>query len=580
MRQSLLIRHCARYWKAYLSGSLILVLTNLLHVILPNLVGRAIDLVQGSFVPSELYTIAGLILGIELVKGACRFGMRYIMIGASWKIENDIRVSLFRHLLTLPIPYFDRTRTGDIIARATNDLTAVRMMSGPAFMYALNAVVLVPLAVGFMLANDPVLTLYALTPFPFIALGMYFIGRGIHLNFVKVQESYSDISAHVQENLNGIGIIKSFVRERREQQTLRDLSRKYVKNNISVIKLQSLLFPLLDVFASLGVIILLWTGGQRVIQGETTIGTVVALVMYIGLLVWPAMALGWVTALIQRGIASLRRIEAIFEEQPEPHIETGAQDRLTGHIRIEHLGFAFGPGQQVLHDITFEAEPGHTVAVVGRTGSGKSTLLGVLAGIYQAQRGSIFFDGTDVTELPLGVLRSSIAMVPQETFLFSDTIAENISFGKADADNDRIRNAARRASIDGEIDLFPHGYETMLGERGITVSGGQRQRIAIARALISDAPILLFDDSLSNVDTVTERSILEQINEAIAEKTAIIVTQRLGAVKNADLILYLTDGRITERGTHAELLSLDSEYAALFREQETLEALENPDLIP
>ncbi len=563
-----------KHWKNIAYGSCFVISTNLLHVFLPSFIGKAVDILHDAFSLRELYRICGLILIIEFSKGISRFFMRYIIIGASWKIESDIRKRLFNHLLKLPVRYFNRTRTGDIIARITNDLTAARMMFGPAIMYSMNAVLLVPLALIFMFSKDAELTIYALIPLPFIAVLMNRIAKKIHKNFIKVQESYSDISAHVQENLNGIQVIKAFVKEQSELLKFETLSQKYVDNNRKIIHLQSLMFPILDVFASSSVIILLWVGGNKVANGETTIGVVVSLVMYAGLLIWPSMALGWVIAIYQRGIASTRRIQEIFDEIPEPQDDSYEKDLLKGQISVRNLNFSYNAKYEVLSDVSFDVEPGNTIAIVGRTGSGKSTLIGLLSGIYKAQRGSVFYNDIDINDIPLSLLRSSISLVPQETFLFSDTVGENIAFGKEDADLPAIERAAVLASIADEINSFPEKYETSLGERGITVSGGQRQRIAIARALISDALIIYIDDSLSNVDTVTEKLILNNMKQIIKNKTALIVTQRLGAISDADEILYMKDGKIIERGTHKTMMSLDGEYAALYREQESIEALE------
>jgi ATP-binding cassette, subfamily B, multidrug efflux pump len=563
------------HWKSIAFGSCFVILTNLLHVLLPSYVGEGVDLLHNNFSFTELYRICVIILVIELVKAVTKFCMRYIIIGASWKIENDVRKRLFGHLLKLPAKYHDKTRTGDIIARVTNDLMAVRMMVGPAIMYSLNATVLAPLALFFMFSKDAELSLYAVIPFPFIAVMMYFIAKNIHKHFIKVQESYSDISAHVQENLNGIHVIKSYVKEESELGKLTGISLEYVKNSRSVIKLQSLMFPMLDVFASTSIIILLWTGGRKVINGGTTIGVVVSLIMYIGLLVWPAIAFGWVTALFQRGIASMGRLREILDEEPEPEMESSDATLLTGDISVRNLSYSYNGTFTALSDITLEVKAGSRVAIVGRTGSGKSTLLGILSGIYEIDPGSVSFGGTDISEIPLSTLRSSIAVIPQETFLFSDTIAENISFGREGADMQTIKHAAASAAIEAEIEEFPDKYETILGERGITLSGGQRQRVAIARALISESPLIFFDDSLSNVDTETENMILRNLKEAVRKKTSIIVTQRLGAIKDSDAIFYMKDGGILERGTHETLMDHDGEYAALFKEQESIESLKD-----
>ncbi|MDP2982381.1 MAG: ABC transporter ATP-binding protein [Candidatus Latescibacter sp.] len=564
-------------WKAFLVGSVFVVVTNILDVFIPSYVGKAIDIIRSHFAFSDLYRVVGLIFVIQTVKGITRFFMRYIIIGASWKAENDVRKRLFNHLLRLPLPFYNSSRTGDLIARLTNDLTAVRMMIGPAVMYTMNALVLLPAALVFMFAKDVQLTLYALIPFPFLAFLINRVGRRIHTGFTRVQESYSDISAHIQENLNGIQVVKAYVLEQKELEKLRELSEGYVKNNRYIIRLQSIMWPLLDIFSSLGLILVLWIGAHKVISGQTSLGTIVAFILYIGLLAWPAIALGWVVAIFQRGTASARRIQEILDvEQERPDADPDTTP-LHGAVSVQNLHFSYNGDREAIESVSFEVKPGGTLAIVGRTGSGKSTLLNLLTGTFSIPRGIIFYDGMDINDISLTRLRSSIAYVPQETFLFSETVAENIAFGKEGADMESIKNAARLAAIDEEIAAYPAGYYTVIGERGITVSGGQRQRIAIARAFISDAPILFLDDSLSSVDTVTEMTILRNVHDVIRNKTAIIITQRLGAIRNADEILYMSDGKIIERGTHESLMRLNGEYAALYNEQEAIESLDPAD---
>lgn len=542
---------------------------------IPSIVGDAIDLLNGTFAMTTLLKMCGLILLLEIVKDVFRFLMRYIIIGTSWKIENDIRLRLYEHLLRLPLSFYNRSRTGDIIARVTNDLNAVRMMVGPAVMYSINAAILGPATLIFMFSKNVELSLYAIIPFPVIALMIYFAGKRIHRYFRKVQESYSDISAHVQEDLNGIREIKAYVREEHEFATLRSLSEDYVAKNKRIINLQSFYHPFLDVLASGGIIIVLWIGGKKVAQGETTLGTLVSLIMYLGMLNWPSIALGWVVAIFQRGTASLIRINDILQESPERQTDDTDETPLNGEISVSGLSFSYDETSAVLDDVSFELKPGQTLAVVGQTGSGKTTLINLLSGVYNVPRGMIRYDGVDINDLPLNRLRTSIALVPQETFLFSETIAENIAFGRENADRDSIDEAARHAAIADEILSYPDGYDSILGERGLTVSGGQRQRIAIARALISHAPILFFDDCLSNVDTVTEMRILTSLKEVTRERTAVIVTHRLGAVADADLIMFIRGGKVIEKGTHEELMKLDGEYALLFNEQESIEKLES-----
>ena len=573
----LVLSFIGKRWKAITFGSLFVVATNLLNVLIPSLIGRAVDLLNADFAMRTLIRLSVFMLAIEFSKGIFRFLMRYIIIGNSWKIENDLRLRLYSHLLKLPLPYYSRTRTGDIVARLTNDLTAVRMMVGPAVMYTINALVLLPATLVFMFTIDAKLALYSIIPFPFIAIMINRVMHTLHHDFKLVQESYSDISAHVQENLNGIATVKAYVREHYELGSLRALSLDYVWKNRRVIKLQSIFNPLLDVMASTGVLIVLWLGAYKVAAGEASLGTIVSLVMYIGLLVWPSIALGWVLAMFQRGTASAHRIKEILDETPERQDSEQSPELLQGGITVKSLTFAYNGDADVLHDISFDLKPGGTLAVVGRTGSGKSTLISILSGAYDVECGMVFFDDQDINDLSLTQLRASISLVPQETFLFSETVAENIEFGKEGADMDKIRKAAALASIEAEIDTFPENFQTRLGERGFTVSGGQRQRIAIARALVSDAPILLFDDCLANVDIATEMKILTNIRQVIRDKTAIIVTQRLGAITDADEIIYMKHGVVTERGTHDELMALDGEYAALYREQESIIILGDKD---
>ena len=578
-------------WRTLAIGSLFAVATNILQVFIPSYLGKGIDLLRGTpdfalqnpgtprtpFAFGDLYRLIGLIILIECAQGVSRFLMRYITIGASWKVENDIRKRLFDHLLRLPLPFYQTSRTGDLVARFTNDIGAVRMMVGPAIMYSLNSAVLLPAALIFMLSKSVELTLYALIPLPFLAFLINRVGKKIHTGFIKVQESYSDISAHVQENLNGIQVVKAYAREGKEMEKLSELSAGYVEHNRVIIRLQAFMWPLLDIFSSAGIILILWLGARKVAAGEISLGTLVSFILYVGLLSWPTIALGWVVAIFQRGTASARRIQEILDvelerlgtpEEPDPDLTP-----LSGSLEVRGLRFSYDGDHPALDDVSFVMWPGETLAVVGRTGSGKSTLLGVLTGSFTVPRGMVLYDGVDINDIPLARLRSSIAYVPQETFLFSETVAVNIAFGREDADMESIRSAASLAFIDKEIDAYPGKYDTIIGERGITVSGGQRQRIAIARAFISQAPVLFLDDSLSSVDTITETAILRNISQVIQGRTAIVVTQRLGAIRNADHILYLRDGRIAEQGTHDRLMALGGEYAALYTEQESIESL-------
>lgn len=564
-------------WRTIIVGFVFVTITNLLNVLVPSYIGRGIDLLRSDFTRNQLFHLCGSMLAIGVFMGISRFLMRYIIIGASWRLEGDSRKVLFDHILKLPVSYYSRARTGDIIARFTNDLTAVRAMIGPAIMYSMNALILMPLALAYMISLDAELALYAVLPFPFLAVMMNRVGHAIHRRFRRVQESYSDISAHVQEDLTGIRLVKSYARESHELNTLRNLSLDYLEQNRGVIHLQSLAFSFLDVLASMGIILVLWIGGGKVISGKTSLGTIVSMIMYVNMLVWPSIALGWVVAVLQRGLASAGRIMDVLDEQEERQDDTTEITPLDGAISVKGLTFSYDGETPDIADISFDLKPGGMLALVGRTGSGKSTILSLLTGAHPIDRGVIFYDGVDINDISLDRLRSSLSLVPQETFLFSETVSENIAFGNENADDEMIHRAAEYAAIHETIDSFPDRYETRLGERGISVSGGQRQRLTIARAIVSEAPILFFDDCLSSVDTEKEMTILENLKKVTSNRTSIIVTQRLGAITGADEILYLRDGRIVERGTHKELMDLDGEYAALYSEQESLEIMEDSD---
>ena len=496
------------------------------------------------------------------------------MVGASRAIEYDIRNAFYSHLQRLPLAFFHANRTGDLMSRATNDLSAVRMMIGPAVLYASSTFLTFIVAVAMMASINLRLTLIALIPLPLITVTSRYFGRMIHERFERIQEQLSDISAVAQEALAGVRVIRAYRQEARELTRFRIANEEYAQRNRVLIRLQGLFFPSMGLFMGLSEFIVLWMGSREVINGRMTIGELVAFSSYLVMLAWPLIAFGWVTNLVQRGRASWGRMLAILETTPAiddrhvAHPEIAAGD-LSGAVSFRHLTFRYTPdGPVVLDGISLEVKPGQTVAIVGKTGSGKSTLLSLLARLHDPPPGTVLIDGFDIRELPLATVRGAIGFVPQEPFLFSDTIAENVAFGSSQRpEEQRVRTVAEIARLDVDVAEFPQAYDTRIGERGITLSGGQRQRTAIARALYVNPRVLVLDDSLSAVDTHTEDEILQRLEDVRRGRTAFVVSHRISTVRDADLIIVLDNGRIVEQGTHDELVAGNRLYATLHREQ-------------
>jgi ATP-binding cassette subfamily B protein len=502
--------------------------------------------------------------------------MRVIIIGVSRDIEYDLRNDLFAHLVELSPDYYARTRTGDIMARATNDLNAVRMMLGPGIMYWFETSLTFLLAMIIMLHSDWRLALYAILPAPAVSLSMIFFGRRIHDRFERIQEMFSDISSRVQENLSGVRMIRAFVQERAELRRFEELNRQYIAQNIKLVRIQGVFQPLLEVLIGATFLIVLWMGGRDVLRGRISLGSFVMFNTYMGMLVWPMIALGWVVNLMQRGRASLDRINQILKERPTIHAPEGpvvAGAPLRGEIEFRNVGVDYGT-TRALEGIDLRIPAGTTVAVVGHTGSGKSTLVSLVPRLFDPTEGVVEIDGIDLRNYDPADVRRAIGFVPQETFLFSATVAENIAFGVQGATEEQVRRAAEIAGIAGDIESFPEGYRTMVGERGITLSGGQKQRTAIARALLRDPRILILDDALSSVDTMTEERILTHLAGVMRGRTVILISHRVSTVRQADWIVVLGQGRIVERGSHSELIALGGYYADLSRRQMLEEELE------
>jgi ATP-binding cassette subfamily B protein len=553
-------------------GGLCLVMKDLAQALQPLMIRGAVD----SFTSGAVFVrYAGYLVGLALIKGIFQYWMRVILIGISRDIEFDLRNDLFAHLIRLSPEYYARTRTGDIMARATNDLNAVRMMLGPGVMYWFETSLTFLLAIAIMTHVDWRLAMFAVMPAPFVSLAVILFGRVIHDRFEQIQAMFSDISSRVQENLAGVRMIRAFVQEGAEMRRFEELNKTYIAQNIRLVRVQGVFQPLLEALIGVTFLMVLWVGGRQVLAGKISVGSFVMFNTYMGMLVWPMIALGWVVNLMQRGSASLQRINDILREQPtiaappDP-VNLGV---VRGEIEYRNVTVDYGSGP-ALNRIDLRIPAGATLAVVGHTGSGKSTLVNLLPRLFDPTGGAVLLDGIDLRSLDPAELRRHIGFVPQETFLFSATLAANIAFGVEEATPEQIRRAAEMAGLAGDIEGFPLGYETMVGERGITLSGGQKQRTAIARALMRDPGILILDDALSAVDTATEERILTHLAGVMRGRTVILISHRVSTVRQAGTIVVLERGRIVERGAHEELVEAGGYYAELCRKQMLEEELE------
>jgi ATP-binding cassette subfamily B protein len=597
-----LVPYLKRYRRGLIWGSLCVLFTNAIAVQFPQVLRHATNDLHAGVTTQKLLKYALAVIAVFVAKGIFQFLTRWIVIGISRDIEFDLRNDLFAHLERLSHSYYQRNRTGDIMARATNDLNAVRNLLGPAIMYSANTIVFTALAVSYMFRISPKLTMYAFLPLPVASIVIQYFGRQIHERFERIQAMFSDISARAQENFSGARVIRAYVQENAEIAAFEGANQEYIRRSLGLVRLMGMLWPTLELMLGIATVIVLWLGGRQVLQGRMDVGDFVAFNTYMAQLMWPVIALGWVINIFQRGTASMVRIQEILSQQPEiadeiligssGHRVIGPSENqppkprdfasqspddpitrspdFSGEIEFRNLNFAYN-GNSVLKDINLRIPAGSSLAIVGPTGSGKTTLVNLIPRIYDAEPGAVLIDGRPIRQFPLDSLRRHIGFVPQETFLFSDTIRENIAFGIAQEDGeaklDDIKAAAEAANIAQDIESFPEGYNTTVGERGITLSGGQKQRTAIARALLRSPRILILDDALSSVDTHTEDKILNHLREIMHGRTTIFISHRVSTVRNADSIAVLHQGRIVELGTHDQLIARNGYYTDLYNKQ-------------
>ncbi len=559
-----------------ITNGLLLISPKILQIIIDEL-DQATNDPNLSVTQGRILFFALLIFGVALVGGILRFAQRRIIQGVARRTEFHLRADFFLHLQKLSASYYDNVRTGDLMTRATSDLNAIRMVLSSAIMYTADAIVFFGLALAIMLRIDPTLTIIALIPYPILAIIIRLLGKHIYTLYEKIQEGFSTMNTKVQENLSGVRVVKAYTLEASEIEHFNELNQDFVNRNHNQIRFMSFFFPLFNFLPGISAVVLLWMGGVHVIEGIISLGEFVAFLAYLMMLRRPIITLGFIVNTFERGAASMDRINVILSEEPEIYDGDSVKwdmKSINGEITIKDLNFTYPDGVPVLKDINLTIEQGKTLAIVGGTGSGKSTLVSLIPRIRQAERGTIFIDGVDIQDIPLRLLRTNIGFVEQEPFLFSDYLRNNIAYGVEDPNDEEIRQAAHNADLLSQIEEFPDGLRTFLGERGITISGGQRQRSALARAIIIKPKILILDDAFANVDTQTEDTILERLDDIMKDRTTILISHRISTVKAADHIIVLNDGSIVESGTHDQLLKQNGIYAGIYETQLLQDELE------
>jgi ATP-binding cassette subfamily B multidrug efflux pump len=563
-----------RYWKSFAWGGLAVILYNTIKVLIPLVIGHAIDDMQHGVTESKVIHHTLRLLLIAVLSAVFLYVTRQVIIGASREIEFDLRNDLFRNLERQSPSFYHTHRTGDIMARTTNDLNAVRQLLGPAIMYSANTIVFTAAALPFMYRISPKLTFFAFVPLPMASVLVQYFGNRIHRRFERIQAMFSDISAKAQENFSGARLIRAFAQEEAEIASFETANQEYIKRSLYLVRLMAMLWPTLEFVLGLSLMITLLVGGHEVVSHRISVGQFTAFNVYMVQLTFPMIAVGWVVNLFQRGTASVVRIEELLKQRPDiADAPTAMDSPVTGDIEFRHLTFSYPGGPPVLKDIDLRVPAGTSLAIVGPTGSGKSTLVGLIPRLHDTAPGEVLIDGQPIRNFTLSALRKNIGFVPQETFLFSDTIRQNIAFGEPDASTEQVHEAATIAHIGAEILEFPKGFDTMVGERGITLSGGQKQRTAIARAVIRDPRILILDDALASVDTYTEERILNGLRQGMDSRTTVFISHRISTARNADQIAVLVAGRIAELGTHDELIARNGYYTSLFEKQRLEEEL-------
>lgn len=554
------------YW-----GMLFILFSNAGSVYVPILLKDAINDLRNDVSSQQLLNYALLIIGTSTVAGIFRYLIRQTIIVVSREIEYDLRGDFWEHIQKLPLRYFQNNSTGNIMSHATNDINAVRMFIGPAVMYSIDTSIRLIIVVAIMISINFPLTIYALLPLPILSYGVFRVGKLIHEKYTKIQENFSLLTTRAQENFSGIRIIKSYVREANEIKKWNELNKEYLRKNMNLVRIQALIMPILYMITGISIIVVIWIGGGKVIGGEMNLGDITAFIVYLGILIWPVIAFGWVMNIIQQGEASMKRLNKILSEPYEIQDPSAAESsikELKGEIELRNVSFKYSDSlPDVLKNINLSIRVGSTLAIVGHTGSGKTSLINLIPRLYDVTSGNIFIDGQDIKNIPLDVLRTNVAVVQQESFLFSDSVYGNISYGLRNIDNRIVEEVSRTANFDKDVESFPNRYETIVGERGITFSGGQKQRASLARALATDPKILILDDSFSAVDTHTEEEILKNLREFMKNRTSIIISHRISTVKDADNIIVLVNGKIAEQGTHDELVELNGIYSDLHYKQ-------------